>query len=269
MNALTKETGSLWCAKYEQAGVARECSISDRGARHLPVARVRMRSALRKVTYVSGLAGVVAIVLGCVVSGLAYEGRTGEGYSPLNHFVSELGDAPYAAAAWAFNGGLFVGSLLLTVFMLGLAAHMQGWFRYLFGIAGLVTGVSGALVGLLPMSADLDAHFAAAMTFFNVGLATTMLFSLYVLFSRQDTFSKWMALPGGITALSFFSLLYLVEPLVPEGQRDKPIAEVLETLLWNRPDVWQTAIVEWVVVLAVLGWVVSVALCLRRTCLRT
>jgi hypothetical protein len=157
-----------------------------------------------------------------------------------------------------------VGGLSITVFMLGLAAHMRGWFRYLFGLAGLVTGVAGTLVGLLPMSADLDAHFAAAMTFFNVGLGTTVLFSLYVLFSRQDTFSKWMALPGGITAFSFFTLLFLVEPLVPEGQRDMPLAEVLEPLLWNRPDVWQTAIVEWVVVLAVLGWVVSVSLYLWR-----
>ena len=224
-----------------------------------------MRSPLRKVTYFAGLSGVSAIVLGCLISGLAYKGRTGEGYSPLNHFVSELGDAPYAAADWAFNGGLFLGGLLLTVFMLGLAAHMQGWFRYPFGLAGLVTGVAGTLVGLLPMSGDLDAHFAAAMTFFNVGLGTTVLFSLYVLLARQKEFSKWMALPGGITAFSFFSLLYLVEPLVPEGQRDKPIAEVLETLLWNRPDVWQTAIVEWVVVLAVLGWVVSVSLYLWRT----
>jgi hypothetical membrane protein len=204
------------------------------------------------------------ILLGSIVSGLAYEGRTGEAYSPLNHFVSELGDAPYAARAWAFNVGLFVGGLLLTAFMLGVAAQMRGWFRYVFGLAGLVTGISGTLVGLMPMSADLDAHLTVAMTFFNVGMVTTVLFSLYVLLSRQGGFSKWMALPGCLTGLSFFSLLYLVEPLVPEDQRGRPLSEVLETLLWNRPTVWQTAIVEWVVVLAVLGWVLAVSLYLRR-----
>ena len=223
-----------------------------------------MRFSLGKATFVSGSAGVAMILLGSIISGLAYEGRTGEAYSPLNHFVSELGDAPYAVRAWAFNVGLFVGGLLLTAFMLGVAAYMRGWFRYVFALAGLITGTSGTLVGLMPMSADLDAHFAVAMTFFNVGMVTTVLFSLYALLLRQGVFPKWMALPGGVTALSFFSLLYLVEPLVPEDQRGLPLSEVLEALLWNRPHIWQTAIVEWVVVLAVLGWVLAVSLYVRR-----
>ena len=77
-----------------------------------------------------------------------------------------------------------------------------------------------------------------------------------------------MAIPGGITALSFFSLLYLVEPIIPEDQPDMPLSQALETLLWSRPAVWQTAIVEWVVVLAVLGWVIAVSLYLRRTARR-
>jgi hypothetical membrane protein len=223
-----------------------------------------MRSALGKTAFVSGSTGVAIILLGSIVSGLAYEGRTGEAYSPLNHFVSELGDAPYAVCAWAFNVGLFVGGLLLTTFMLGVAAYMRGWFRYVFGLAGLITGISGMLVGLMPMSADLDAHLTVAMTFFNVGMVTTVLFSLYALLLRQGGFPKWMALPGGVTALSFFSLLYLVEPLVPADQRGLPLSQVLETLLWNRPAVWQTAIVEWVVVLAVLGWVLAVSFYMCR-----
>jgi hypothetical protein len=69
---------------------------------------------------------------------------------------------------------------------------------------------------------------------------------------------------GRTGALSFFSLLYLVEPIVPEDQPDMPLSQALEALLWNRPAVWQTAIVEWVVVLAALAWLISVSLHLRQ-----
>ena len=98
----------------------------------------------------SGSSGVALILLGAIASGLSYQGRTGEPYSLLNHFVSELGDTRYAARAWAFNAGLLLGGLLLTVFMLGVTARVRGSFRYLFGLAALITGVAGTLVGLLP-----------------------------------------------------------------------------------------------------------------------
>jgi hypothetical membrane protein len=220
--------------------------------------------SIRKATVLSGLIGVALILLGSVASALAYEGRTGEAYSPLNHFVSELGDRPYAPLAWTFNVGLFVGGLLITAFMLDVARSLRGWFGALFALLGLVTGLSGALIGVFPMGADLMTHFKVAMLFFNAGLVTTIAFALYLLLSRQARFPRRLALPGGITALSFFSLLYLVEPIMPEGQPPEDLPQFLEGLLWDRPPIWPTAIVEWIVVLTVLGWVVAVALTLRR-----
>jgi hypothetical protein len=54
-------------------------------------------------------------------------------------------------------------------------------------------------------------------------------------------------------------LLYLVPPLVPEGEGG------LEQVLANRPAVWPTAIVEWAVVATVLAWVVAVGVVLLRS----
>ena len=68
------------------------------------------------------------------------------------------------------------------------------------------------------------------MTFFNAGMATTVLFSLYVLYWRQASFPKWMANPW-ITALSFFCLLFLVEPIIPKDQPDMPLWPSSEALL--------------------------------------
>ena len=172
----------------------------------------------------------------------------------LNHFVSELGEVAHSELAWVFNSSLIVGGALVTVYMLGLALCLHGWFRWVFGIAGLVTGVSGALVGCFPMD-DLGPHFRVAMTYFNGGMATAVLFSIYVLFFPQTMFPKWLALPGGVTALCFFSLLYLTEPMMPEGE---PL-EMVRVMLAQRPPVWQTAIIEWAVILSVLVWVLTVS----------
>lgn len=223
-----------------------------------------IQSLFNHVTYICGFAGVALILIGSLVSGLSYRGRTHELYSPLNHFVSELGNTRYAARVWAFNGGLFLGGVLLTVFMLGVTARIRGWYCYLFGLAALLTGIAGALVGLLPTRAGLERHFAAAMTFFYTGMATSALFAAYVLLWRQAGFSRWLAIPGGIAALSFLSLLYLVEPIIPEDQPNLSMEETLEALFWNRPAIWQTAIVEWIVVLTVLGWVLAVSLYMRQ-----
>ncbi len=60
----------------------------------------------RLATAAVGIGGVSIILLGALISALAYEGRNGQAYRFLNHFVSELGEVGVARLAWAFNGGL-------------------------------------------------------------------------------------------------------------------------------------------------------------------
>jgi hypothetical membrane protein len=193
-----------------------------------------------------------------LIAGLAYQGRADERYSLANHFISELGEIAHSELAWAFNIGLIIGGLLLTVSLLGLAVYIRGWFSYPFGLVGLVTGLSGTLVGFFPMD-NLIPHFRVAMTFFNFGMATTVMFSIYVVFFRQDKFAKWLAIPGGITAICFFALLFLTDPILP----DNAGLETLSEILTNRPPVLETAIIEWAVGISVFAWIVAVALFLR------
>lgn len=56
-----------------------------------------------------GLGSVGVILLGMVVAALPYRGYAGEGYSPLNHFISELGEIAASRLAWAFNLGIVLG----------------------------------------------------------------------------------------------------------------------------------------------------------------
>ena len=91
------------------------------------------------------------------------------------------------------------------------------------------------------------------------GMLTIILFCLYVLFSSKSRFPKWMAVPGGVTALSFISLVYLTDPIM----RGISI-EQIPGILANRPDVWGKAISEWLAGITFLGWIAVAALHLRH-----
>lgn len=222
--------------------------------------QARLRQRLPTVSALAGLTGTAVLALGSLITALAYSGRKGEPYSLLNHFVSELGEVGVSELAWLFNGTLFVGGLCLTVFLLGLAAYMRaGWFSILFGLVGLVTGVSGALVGIFPMN-NLVPHARVAMMFFNMGLVATLLFSLYVLFSRQRRFPKWMLAPGLLATAFFVAFLFYPQPAT-SGSID--IGEATRQLMANRPAVWPMAILEWGVLISILVWALVVSLYLR------
>ena len=218
-----------------------------------------MRRDYRTITYAAGLIGCAVLTLGAIITALAYRGRTGEPYSLLNHFVSELGEVGVSELAWLFNGALFIGGLCLAVFLLGLALRLRGWFGAVFGVVGLITGISGALVGVFPMN-NLVPHARVAMTFFDMGLLATLLFSLYVLFSRQRLFPKWFLAPSLLATAFFVGFLYLPQPHASESE---DMVQSAVRLMANRPAVWPTAILEWGVIIAVLVWVVAVAFHLR------
>lgn len=224
----------------------------------------RIEVALRRLTWRAGLAGVSAIMVGILVSAIAYSGRKGEPCNPLNHFVSELGEIGVSDAALAFNSSLVVAGLCFTVFLVGVAVYLRSWFSFVFGGAGLVTGVSGLMVGLLPMN-NLEPHIIAAMTFFNSGMVTMGLFSAHALLSRQRRFPRSFSVAGILVTAVFALFLYLPSPSEPTGD----LAEATSGLLENRPGVWLVAMLEWLVVLSVVVWVAAVAFYLRLQDRRT
>ncbi len=205
----------------------------------------------------TGAGGVLAIVLGMVVAAVAYEGTIGQPYRVANHFVSELGEIGISRLAWAFNGGLIVGGIGILVFFIGIANRLNGWFRWIVGPVGLLTGVFGTLIGLFPMN-NLAAHMFVANGFFYPGLATMLFFSGYVLASRHREFPRWIAVPGLLAAGALFAFLFLgglVENLV--NTTGPPSGFGI-----NRPDLWVSALFEWVAISAILIWVAAVGVIL-------
>jgi len=201
-----------------------------------------------------GLAGAGVIVLATLASAIPYRGLTAEAYSPLNHFVSELGQEGVSALAGVFNAGLISGGLLLAAFMVGLGAYLENPVAYAASAVGVLSALACSLVGVFPMD-HLRQHVAAAMWFFRSGMAAIALFSLAVAVDRKRKSTKWFVLPGILVTASFALFLFMPGRALPSG------TSILDPSQFARPAFWWAAVLEWLVFAAVIGWIVLV--CVR------
>ena len=204
-----------------------------------------------KVTVAAGWIGALAIVGVSIAGGLAYSGRQGEAYSPLTHFISELGEPGVSALAPLFDAGLVVGGACLAVFMIGLAAFVPGFYRYGTALFGAVAGVAGALVGVFPMD-HRDVHGLVALTFFQTAWIAVGLFTLYVLVHGPARFPRWLAIPGAATVVAFVSFLLDVRIETAAG------GAAFESLA-VRPDPWAMPTLEWATLVTIVVWVTLTA----------
>jgi len=207
-------------------------------------------SRIRRWVNISGMLGPVIMGLAMLISALAYVGIDGQRYSLMNHFVSELGEIGVSALAGVFNGGLFLGGAVTAIFMAHLARQVGGWKRYPLGVLGVAAALSGALVGVFPMN-HLQPHIVAAMSFFNLGMLTSFLYSFLFLFDKRRTFPRWLAIPGLLNGAAF--ALFLNFPASADATAD--FQQGMSGFLTNRPDFMAVALLEWVVVLGIMIWV--------------
>ncbi len=206
----------------------------------------------------SGIIGAGLILLGAAISAVLFE-HNGYHYSPLGCFISELGDVEHARGHAAFNGGLMLGAPAMAYFMFGLGTRFLGWLPWLARIAGGAAATGGFFVGLYPMN-RLAEHITAANTFFYGGMVAVFLYSLAI-FRAKGEIPRGVAGFGGFVVLMFAAFLFL-----PLHFYVGPKPTLFEAGPYQHPDFWLIAFVEWMVLLSVLGWVLTVsALLLRRS----
>ncbi len=206
------------------------------------------RTPLDRLAIAAGLLGSSVIALGAVVTAFAYSGSQGQSYSPINHFVSELGEIGVSELSFLFNASLIVGGICFVVFMLGLAATRRGPLGYAYGLTGVIAGVGGAFVGVFPMN-QLDRHAVAALTFFVLGLVTVLLASIDFVRLSDPRFPRWLSVVGGATVLAFGAFLVV---LTGEGSG---LAHPDD-----RVAIWPLTIFEWLLIMGILVWVFLAAL---------
>ena len=204
-----------------------------------------------------GILGTLIIILGIGTSALHYQGKQGERFSVLNHFISELGEVGISPSAGLFNLGMILGGLTLVPYMVGLGF----WFDSLAGWLGSATGVVAVLavaaVGIFPVN-NLAAHVRAAMTYFRSGLIMVFFFALAILFQPASLHP----IPQTANMLSVLAFLPYAAFLFLSGRRyDQNQAEALDPQMESvRPRISLLPILEWAVFFTTILWLFGMAL---------
>jgi hypothetical membrane protein len=223
------------------------------------VERVRKLPAVNRF-HLFGIAGSAVIAACTAVAMAAYTGARGERFSILNHFISELGHVGVSRLALVFNAGLIGAGALYVPFALGLGAMLGGWWAAAGTAAALVAAVSVACVGVFPMN-KLAPHIAAAMMFFRSGLVVMLLLGIAIQRQRPDrrVVDRRANIAGVVAVLAYAVFVAWI-------WRAPDAAGALDPrmLLADRPRVWATAILEWVLMAASVAWFLVIGLCRRR-----
>ena len=215
--------------------------------------RIHLRPASRSLGLL-GLASIATILVGALVTALPYSGYLAEKYSPLNHFISELGEVPTSRLAFVFNTGLLVGAIGLGFFLVILAGRVDGVFRPALMVAGLVSGAAGALLGVFPMN-DHALHRPLSFAFFLTAWLVAAIFSAWLLRPRAG-FSRALVMPGAIAVVTSIVFIFVY---TSQYHPKDPSAPIL-----GRSPVWAPAWLEWASLLTLFGWFACVSIALLR-----
>lgn len=206
---------------------------------------------------VAGTVGVAVLIGTSLLTAAVYTGRAGEAYSPLNHYISELGELGVSRLAWLFDGGLVVSGTCLVVVMLGLAGRLSGWVRWIVGPVGSVAGVAGALVGIFPMN-DVGPHGFAALTFFTAAWLAVGSFTLWLIVHGVPwPYPRALVAAGVATVVSYVA--FLLSYRIARTPGVDPLA-----VPSTRPAIWAGPILEWLTLAGIVAWVALLAWGLAR-----
>ncbi|OFW57498.1 MAG: hypothetical protein A2V52_06565 [Actinobacteria bacterium RBG_19FT_COMBO_54_7] len=191
-----------------------------------------------------------------MIPAIAYRGRAGELFSPLNHFVSELGQPGVSRLSTIFNLCTIAGGLLLIIFMLGLGLYLKSRPGYIASAIGIFAAASAVLVGIYPINHG-STHTAVSVFFFYGAFVAIIITNLTIARDRSRRVSKWLIVPGFVS-FALFALLILAI------QASATPTAVLNPSLASRPNIWMIAVLEWLAVFSLIAWVLSFSLYLQK-----
>ena len=206
-----------------------------------------MRDRLVQYGPVVGFIGSAFFAVASVVAAVFYVGSQNQSFSPLNHWVSELGEMGVSRLAVVFNIGLFVGGLALALFFFVLGRLRRSRLANVYVVVGVVAGISGALVGVFPMN-NRTIHIVFALGFFVLGWVAVGLASLDIWRRPEPRFSRWLPALGALTVAVFLLFLSVYIPYLYTGTGD------------DRPAFSIATVLEWLVLIGIMGWVLVASL---------
>jgi hypothetical membrane protein len=204
-----------------------------------------------------GMIGSAAIAVCSVVAAIAYRGADGELYSPLNHYVSELGELGVSSLAAIFNSGLIVGGVCFAAFIAGLGRTRGGVGGAVYAGVGVLSGVAGALVGVFPLN-NLVTHTVVASSFFNLTWIAIALASVDIIVRPDPRFPARLAVVGFAAVAGFIGFIWAYAAGASgDGNGLEPQSS-------GRLSLDPSTILEWAAVIGVVIWTFWVAAAWER-----
>jgi hypothetical membrane protein len=210
----------------------------------------------------SGIIGTIVTSLGCFIATLGYKGSSGEPYSILNYFISELGAVHTSELAIAFNLGVLIGGLMLTVFMAGLFGYFTTKIGKFGSILGTISGICGALVGLYPMDGDIATHGLTAMGFFYGGMFTVIILTIALFLEKDPQYPLLLKILGIVCAVFFFIFNVVLGEFASIFSGSNTDIDLNNISLDSvRPQgIWWMALFEWLSLMGMLVWIFALSL---------
>jgi len=194
-----------------------------------------------------GIIGSVAMLIALLIPQLTYVGTKGESFSMVNHFVSELGELGVSSLAMVFNIGIIIGGFFFLFFMIGLGLYLDSKIAKISLILGVISSACAILVGFFPMNFEWP-HYIAAISYFNITLFTAIVITVAIFVQKEQKISKKLCIVGAcVIGINLFSFIFIN----PSDLGD---------FSTNRPDLLLMAIIEWAMVLSVLGYLMVIAI---------
>jgi hypothetical protein len=204
-----------------------------------------------------GLLGSLVIVVSIAVAAVSYRGVTGQRYSLLNYYISELGEMGVSQRARWFNRGMILTGILFLLFTTGLGLELDNAWAMVGILAGLWTGIACLLVGVYPMN-NLTPHSRVATAYFRGGLVTVLLFTLAIFFQTGPlVISRWANLAGLAAVLSYAAFIVLSDRQKPDDEAAQPDSE---PVVKERPRFSLIPALEWVVFISTILWFLVITL---------
>jgi hypothetical protein len=151
---------------------------------------------------------------------------------------------------------MILSGLLISPIYWALSRHIHSRLGYVaFGV-GVFTTLCTISLGFLPMD-YMKPHIVAALGFFGGLMLTTLLFT--VAFCRKYSFRASPALvSSGVVLLSLSGVFLVVVLLALKAAMDGVLGTAVQhPQSFQRPQIWDIAILEWCVVLALGLWNLS------------
>jgi hypothetical membrane protein len=203
-----------------------------------------------------GIVGTAIITIASLITGFFFRTTAGFRYSPLNHFISELGWEGHSSLAWLFNVSLIVTGILFVFFIVGFGLYLRGILAKIASACGITTAIFCGLVGVFPMN-HLVQHTFVAMWYFRGGLATVILFALTFLVQDRNS----VRIPRSASIFSIPAILAFGSFLILAATKIGPLSPTTNLGTLTEPPLFRLlAVVEWSVFICTILWFLGVAL---------